>query len=46
MRGRFLAVLVPGCIGLVAAAGAADFSGTLYMEGDACPDLGVGGVSS
>jgi hypothetical protein len=43
MRGRFLAVLVLGCVGLAAAAGAANFSGTLYAEGDAYPDLGVGG---
>jgi len=43
MRGRFLAVLVLGCVGVAVAAGAANFSGTLYAEGDAYPDLGVGG---
>jgi len=43
MRGRFLAVLVLGCVGVAAAADAANFSGTLYAEGDAYPDLGVGG---
>lgn len=43
MGGRFLAGLVLGCVGVAAAAGAANFSGTLYAEGDAYPDLGVGG---
>ena len=43
MRGRFLVVIVLGCVGLAAAADSADLTGLFHVDGSPYPDLGAGG---